>query len=86
MAFEDWEKTPDGNVKVNPLAGFETFVPFGMMCGLRVGYVSNEAERLAGAGAFLPLVMQPSQARSLAKALNRCADLAERPPSGETPQ
>jgi hypothetical protein len=86
MAFEDWEKDSGGNIKICPLSGYETFVPFGMMCGIRVQYVENEGERLSGGGSFLPLVMQPSQAREVAAALNRCADLAERPPSGETPQ
>jgi hypothetical protein len=86
MAFEDWEKGQDGNIKVFPLAGFETFVPFGMMCGLRALYVENDEQRLAENYLALPLIMQPSQAREIAAALIRCADQAERPPSGETPQ
>ena len=72
--------------KVCPLAGFETFVPFGMMCGVRVLYVENDAQQLADEHLALSLVMQPSQAREIAAALLRCAEKAGRQPSGETRQ
>ena len=44
MAFEDWEKLPDGSIKLYPLVGIDTFKPYGMMCGLRVQYVGSDAE------------------------------------------
>ncbi len=87
MAFEDWEKNEDGSIVVRPLAGYDSFVPFGMMCGLRLGYVTSDAQLLSGGGEHLPLIMTPHQARELAEVLLRLADKAESPPSsGETAQ
>ncbi len=81
MAFEDWEKNPDGNVKVCPLAGWETFIPYGMACGLRLHYVTNEVMLLSGNSEALPLVLTPAQARELADVLVRLAHKAESPAS-----
>ena len=86
MAFEDWEKDGSGNVKTYPLAGYETFRPYGMLCGLRVHYVHSDEQLLAGEVAALPLIMTVSQARELASALNRAADTADQRPIDETPQ
>lgn len=82
MAFEDWEKNPDGSLKIYPLTGFETFRPLRLLCGLRLQYVQSDAKLLAGEFEALPLVMTVDQARELAQALNRAADIAQQPPSG----
>lgn len=86
MAFEDWEKNPDGTVKVFPLVAFDTFRSFGMLCGLRVHYAEAEADIDTGLAQPLPLIMTVGVARDLAVALLRVADAAERPPSGGSPQ
>ena len=86
MAFEDWEKDKEGNVKIYPLSGYDTFRPYGMLCGLRVQYVSSDAQLHAGEFQALPLVMTVAQARDMAAALNRAADIAEQPPSDEPRQ
>ena len=86
MAFEDWEKDNSGNIKIYPLSGFETFRPYGMLCGVRIQYVHSDAQLIAGEFEALPLVMTAPQARELAQALNRAADTAEQPPSDEPRQ
>lgn len=78
--FEGWEKGADGNIVINPLAGYDGFVPFGMMCGLRLHYVRSEQEMRTGVHRYLPLVMTPAQARELAAVLLRNAEAAERTP------
>jgi hypothetical protein len=83
MAFEDWDKNADGTVKVCPLLGYESFRPFGMMCGLRLHYSESEAKLAAGEAASVPLIMNPAQARELGEALTRLADAAEFLDSGE---
>jgi MinD-like ATPase involved in chromosome partitioning or flagellar assembly len=85
VAFEGWEKLPDGSIKLYPLVGIETFRPYGMVCGVRVQYVGSDAELQAGAAKAVPLVMTTAQARDLARALTKLADVVEAP-SGETPQ
>lgn len=82
-SFEVWDRDAKGDIEIYPLSGYETFRPYGLMCGLRVQYVSNDAQRLSGEFPDLPLVMSVNQARELARALNRTADIAERPPGGE---
>ena len=86
MAFEDWEKNPDGSVKVFPLVAYDTFRPFGMLCGLRVHYPVADADPDPGRPQSLPLIMTLQIAREVAQALLRVADAAERPPSGKSPQ
>lgn len=86
MAFEDWATNPDGTIKVFPLVAYDSFVPFGMMCGLRLHYAETDAKLLAGEAEAVPLIMTVAQAREMAGVLTRLADKAERSPSGETPQ
>lgn len=74
--FADWEKHPDGSIKTHPVVGWDLFVPFGMACGLRVHYVTSPDQLARGTPQFLPLVLQPAQARELAEALLRTADRA----------
>ena len=81
MAFESWETNPDGAMTVRPLVGWDSFIPFGMMCGLRVSYATSDAALLSGQFEALPLIMTPAQARELAGVLSRLADKAERPAS-----
>jgi hypothetical protein len=74
-------KNPDGNVKICPLVGWETFIPYGMACGLRLHYVKNEAMLLGGSSEAIPLVLIPAQARELSQVLVRLADKAQTPAS-----
>lgn len=78
MAFEGWDKDDQGNVKVNPFTGIDTFVPLRNMCGVRIAYVSNPDMLTSGERLHLPLAMTAEQARELAKTLNSLADQAER--------
>jgi hypothetical protein len=85
MGFEDWEKNPDGSIKVCPVVGWDSFIPFGMACGLRIHYASDAAQLASGSRESLPLVLTSAQARELAGVLDRLADKAESPaPAGET--
>ena len=86
MAFEGWETRPDGTIKVCPLTAWETFRPYGMMCGIRVHYADSEQQLLSGEFATLPLIMTAAQARELAGVFSRLADKAETPPDDETAQ
>lgn len=83
MAFEEWEKGEDGKVVVYPLVAFETLVPHGVLCGLKVHYLESPAELLAGQSSSVPLILRPEMARSLAAALLKAADEAESGPLGE---
>jgi len=86
MAYEDWERNPNGDIKLYPMSGFETFRPYGMYCGLRVQYVHSDAQLRAGEFQAVPLVMTVDQAREMALALYKAADTAGQPPSDETRQ
>jgi hypothetical protein len=86
MALDDWDKNPDGTIKVFPLVGYDTFRPYGLLCGLRVQYASSDADIDAGKAQAVPLIMTIPQARELAQALTRAADTAHQPPNDETPQ
>lgn len=79
MAFEGWDKDEQGNIKVNPFTGIDTFVPAQGTCGARLAYVNSPAMLAAGERLHLPLIMTPAQARELAATLNRLADSAESP-------
>jgi hypothetical protein len=81
MKLDDFERNADGSVKVYPLAGWGTFLPFEMMCGLMVNYAASPSQAQQQAYDNLPLIMTPSQARELAGVLTRLADMAERPAS-----
>ncbi len=85
MAFENWEKDEDGLAKVYPLTGWDMFLPYGMACGIRVRYVSDEAMLLRGEFQGLPLVLTPAQAREIAADLLKIAERAEARPSPDTP-
>jgi hypothetical protein len=84
MAFDEWEKNEDGKVMVYPLMAYETFVPHGKMCGLKIHYLESPGELLAGKGSSVPLIMTPEMARLLAAALIKSADEAEHGPQRET--
>ena len=79
-AFAGWAKRQSGELVINPLTGWDAFVPFGMACGLRIHYASSDAELLRGEFQYLPLVLTPAQARELAAVLLRSADRAEQKP------
>ena len=77
MAFEEWEKGEDGKVVVYPLVAFETLVPHGVLCGLKVHYLESPAELLAGQSSSVPLILRPEMARSLAAALLKAGPVGE---------
>lgn len=77
MAFEDWDKNPDGSISVYPVLGWDSFVPFGMACGIRVHYAPSPSELAPGSQKHLPLILTPAQARELAEALLKSAAKAE---------
>lgn len=79
----DWEVDEDGKASVYPLVAFETFVPHGTLCGLKVHYFRSPADLVSGEPSCEPLVMTPDLARKLAAALAAAADTAEKGPSGE---
>ena len=83
MAFEDWDKNEEGNINVYPVAGWDSFVPFGMMCGLRVHYVTHPAMLDSEERLYLPLIMTVPQARELAGVLTRLADKVEQRPADD---
>jgi hypothetical protein len=72
-----WDKDADGKVIVYPLVAFETLVPHGIMCGLKIHYLESPADLLAGKSSSVPLILRPEMARSLAEALIRSANEAE---------
>ena len=85
--FAGWEKHADGSIKINPLTGWDVFLPFGMACGLRLHFARSDGELRRGVTHKLPLVLTPAQARELAEVLLRTADRAEQQPgTGETKQ
>lgn len=86
MAFEDWAKNPDGKVGVFPLVAYETLVPHGTMCGLKLHFLESPSDLLAGKSSSIPLIITPDFARRLASALVDAADEAEQGPSGERSQ
>jgi hypothetical protein len=81
--FEDWQKGEDGKVEVYPLVAFETLVPHGVLCGLKVHYLESPAKLLEGDAASIPLIMTIAMARKLASALMTAANEAENGPRGE---
>lgn len=86
MAFEDWNKHPDGKVEVYPLVAYETLVPHGVMCGLKLHYLESPDDFLAGKSSSIPLILTPNLARQLARALIKAADKAEHGSAREKPQ
>jgi hypothetical protein len=80
MNFDDWQKDEEGKVEVFPLVAFETFVPHGVLCGLKVHYLEAPEDLLSGRTSSVPLVISPELARGLAAALNQAADEAEHGP------
>ena len=83
MTFEGWDRNSDGTIKVFPVLGWDSFIPFGMMCGLRLKYAESDAALISGCLEAIPLIMTPAQARELAGVLTRLADKTEAPASLE---
>lgn len=81
--FEDWRRGPDGRAEVFPLVAYETFVPHGVLCGLKVHYLESPADLVAGRASSVPLVLTIDMARALAAALTKAADEAETGPTDE---
>lgn len=79
--FAGWKRRGDGSIAVNPVTGWDAFVPFGMAVGLRVHYAASDADLVAERFEKLPLILTPKQARELlSDVLLRTADAAERTP------
>lgn len=85
IVFDEWKTDENGKAVVYPLVAYETFVPHGVLCGLRVHYLEGPDELVAGAASSVPLVMTVEMARALAAALAKVADEAEHGPTGEAP-
>ena len=79
----EWESDGEGKASVYPLVAFETFVPHGTLCGLKVHYFKAPADLINGEPSCEPLVMTPGLARKLAAALALAADAAEGGPRDE---
>jgi hypothetical protein len=79
----EWETDDDGKASLYPLVAFETFVPHGSLCGLKVHYFKTPADLISGEPSCDPLVMTPDLARQLAAALASAADAAEHGPRDE---
>lgn len=73
-------------MEIYPLVAFETFVPHGRLCGLKVHYLESPRELMDGQSSSVPLVMTPKMARRLASALTEAASQAEHGPAGEVAQ
>jgi predicted alpha/beta hydrolase family esterase len=80
MALEDWARLPDGKIEVYPLVAYQTLVAHGVMCALKVHYLEDPQQMLAGENSSLPFILTPEMARQMAAALVRCADEAEQGP------
>ena len=72
MAFDHWDKQPDGNLTTCPLLSYELGTAQ-MFALLRLSYARDQQEFETG-GVGLQLTMTPVQLRELAKALLRTAD------------
>lgn len=81
--LDGWEKDAAGNIKLNPLTGYEAGVAFGMGLMLQVQFARSEGELRRGVTHKLALGMTPATARELAQVLLKKADQAEQRP--ETP-
>lgn len=78
-----WPKDDDGKAVVFPMVAFEALVPHGALCALLVHFLANPEALVTDKPSSLPLVMTPHMARSVAAALIRVADEAERGPTAE---
>lgn len=84
----DWDTAPDGSIKTSPLIGWSSFVPFGMMCGLRLEFVHTEEQLVAalnntGKPDAAQILLTPDKAEELAHALLKLAEAARKRPVGQ---
>lgn len=72
MPTDDWEKTPEGNLLMYPLIGWDTAIA-PMIGLLRLRYATSEEEFEAG-GIALQLHATPVVLRQLSQVLSAMAD------------
>ncbi len=87
--MENFQKNPDGTIKVCPIVGYTIFTPLGMTCVMRLEYVHSEEALLAHFSKGEPpdavqIVMHPQQALELSESLARAARKVMSPPSDGT--
>ncbi|MBO9724336.1 MAG: hypothetical protein J7530_08175 [Novosphingobium sp.] len=70
--MKDWDLTPEGNLKIGPVIGWETAIA-PMIGLLRLRYAHSEEEFEAG-GTGLQVQMTPVQLRNLSESLRQMAD------------
>jgi hypothetical protein len=80
VAFEQFEKDREGNIKSSPLAGWELVPVAGMALLARLSYFPDEAAMRSGKPEAVQLMMTPEQCRELSAVLLKMADhLSHRP-------
>lgn len=77
--LKGFEKSADGNIVVNPVIGWQSFIGFGMSCGLRIETCHSDAHMQAvfekrEQPDAVQIVLSPKQARELAELLLRQAE------------
>jgi hypothetical protein len=76
MAFDDWIKDENGNLKMTPIVGWESAVFASMGCMLRIQFVRS-LDQLGKKRDAVQLAMTPDQARELADDLLQMANKIE---------
>lgn len=78
MKRNAFELDAKGNISVAPLVSYSTAIAAGMTCLLRLDHAASAQDLAAGRFQATQLALTPAQARSLAQALSKMADAAER--------
>ncbi len=86
IANRPWDKHPDGSLVLHLVTGWEIFIPYGTVCGLRLHHAPDVQTIEAEAEKALPLILSPKQARMLAENLIQLADTAEAEPQPDDTQ
>lgn len=81
MALEDWDHHPDGNIAIQPTAGWSiAAIPLG--CIVRLEYFPDLAPQDAGRISAIQLHMNADQAAELGQALLNTAARVNSQPKG----
>ena len=81
MAFQDWDKAPDGSIVTFPLLGYET-VRYQTAALVRLMFAKSEDQLKTGEVEAVQLASSPGPLRELGHALIRMADEIDRLPKG----
>jgi hypothetical protein len=71
--FSDWTKDANGNLKMNPIVGWQSAVFAGTACMLRIEFV-HSLDQFGKTSDAVQLAMTPAQAKELSDVLLRMAD------------